>query len=154
MSNMNKPEAAAALLYSAEAPTEAQRQRFDAFLARTYPDRGLTLEWRQDAALKGGFRLEVGPDIYDWSLEGRMAQLRQAIDALDTREDVLPLMRQTIEDWTPSTKGRSGSSRYPFTGWGASFKTISDTSSNINSRSRNTALGAALIRCMCIYSMP
>ena len=104
MSNMNKPEAAAALLYSAEAPTEAQRQRFDAFLARTYPDRGLTLEWRQDAALKGGFRLEVGPDIYDWSLEGRMAQLRQAIDALDTREDVLPLMRQTIEDWTPSTK--------------------------------------------------
>ena len=104
MSNMNKPEAAAALLYSAEAPTEAQRQRFDAFLARTYPDRGLTLEWRQDAALKGGFRLEVGPDIYDWSLEGRMAQLRQAIDALDTREDVLPLMRRTIEDWTPSTK--------------------------------------------------
>ena len=40
-----------ALLVSAEAPSEAQRQRFEAFLARTYPGRTLTLEWRQDGTV-------------------------------------------------------------------------------------------------------
>ena len=106
MSNMKKPdEATAALLYSADAPSEEQRQRFADFLARPYPDRTLTLEWKRDMRLKGGFRLEVGSDIYDWSLKGRMAQLRSRIDALDERqEDILPLMRQTIEDWRPNVK--------------------------------------------------
>ncbi|HIW08887.1 MAG TPA: F0F1 ATP synthase subunit delta, partial [Candidatus Faecalibacterium intestinigallinarum] len=100
MSNMNN----AALLYSAEAPSEAQRRRFADFLARTYPGQELTLEWKEDAALAGGFRLEVGADIYDWSLQGRVEQLRRRMEALDGREDVIPLMRQAIESWTPSTK--------------------------------------------------
>ena len=90
MSNMKKPdEATAALLYSADAPSEEQRQRFADFLARTYPDRTLTLEWKRDMRLKGGFRLEVGSDIYDWSLKGRMAQLRSRIDALDERQETV-----------------------------------------------------------------
>ena len=102
MSSMNNPTAA--FLYSAEQPSDAQRQRFEAFLARTYPGQALTLEWKQDAELAGGFRLEVGADIYDWSLQGRMEQLRRKLDALDGQEDVLPLMRQAIQDWAPSTK--------------------------------------------------
>ena len=102
MSSMNNPTAA--FLYSAEQPSDAQRQRFEAFLARTYPGQALTLEWKQDADLAGGFRMEVGADIYDWSLQGRMEQLRRKLDALDDQEDVLPLMRQAIQDWAPSTK--------------------------------------------------
>ena len=102
MSSMNNPTAA--FLYSAEQPSDAQRQRLEAFLARTYPDQALTLEWKQDADLAGGFRMEVGADIYDWSLQGRMEQLRRKLDALDGQEDVLPLMRQAIQDWAPSTK--------------------------------------------------
>ena len=102
MSSMNNPTAA--FLYSAEQPSDAQRQRLEAFLARTYPGQALTLEWKQDADLAGGFRMEVGADIYDWSLQGRMEQLRRKLDALDGQEDVLPLMRQAIQDWAPSTK--------------------------------------------------
>ena len=102
MSSMNNPTAA--FLYSAEQPSDAQRQRLEAFLARTYPGQALTLEWKQDADLAGGFRLEVGADIYDWSLQGRMEQLRRKLDALDGQEDVLPLMRQAIQDWARSTK--------------------------------------------------
>ena len=102
MNSMNN--ASTALLYSAQEPTAAQRKRFADFLARTYPGQTLTLEWKEDASLAGGFRLEVGPDIYDWSLQGRMQQLRQRIEALDNSDNVLPLMRQTIEDWAPSTK--------------------------------------------------
>ena len=102
MSSMNNPTVA--FLYSAEQPSDAQRQRLEAFLARTYPGQALTLEWKQDADLAGGFRMEVGADIYDWSLQGRMEQLRRKLDALDDQEDVLPLMRQAIQDWAPSTK--------------------------------------------------
>ena len=102
MNSMNN--ASTALLYSAQEPTAAQRKRFADFLARTYPGQTLTLEWKEDASLAGGFRLEVGPDIYDWSLQGRMQQLRQRIEALDNSDNVLPLMRQAIEDWAPSTK--------------------------------------------------
>ena len=102
MNSMNN--ASTALLYSAQEPTAAQRNRFADFLARTYPGQTLTLEWKEDASLAGGFRLEVGPDIYDWSLQGRMQQLRQRIEALDNSDNVLPLMRQAIEDWAPSTK--------------------------------------------------
>ena len=102
MNSMNN--ASTALLYSAQEPTAAQRKRFADFLARTYPGQALTLEWKEDASLAGGFRLEVGPDIYDWSLQGRMQQLRQRIEALDNSDNVLPLMRQAIEDWAPSTK--------------------------------------------------
>ena len=102
MSSMNNPTVA--FLYSAEQPSDAQRQRLEAFLARTYPGQALTLEWKQDADLAGGFRMEVGADIYDWSLQGRMEQLRRKLDALDGQEDVLSLMRQAIQDWAPSTK--------------------------------------------------
>ena len=41
MSSMNNPTAA--FLYSAEQPSDAQRQRLEAFLARTYPGQALTL---------------------------------------------------------------------------------------------------------------
>ena len=103
---MKNPEATtAAFLYSPEAPTEEQRKRFEDFLARTYPDRTITLTWKKTPSLKGGFRLEVGTDVYDWSLKGRMEQLRRKIDALDVRQDnLLPLMRQTVIDWAPSTR--------------------------------------------------
>ena len=103
---MKNPETTtAALLYSPEAPSDEQRKRFEDFLARTYPDRTITLTWKKDAGLKGGFRLEVGSDVYDWSLQGRMEQLRRKIEALDARQDnVLPLMRQAVTDWTPSTR--------------------------------------------------
>ena len=103
---MKNPETTtAALLYSPEAPSDEQRKRFEDFLARTYPDRTITLTWKKDAGLKGGFRLEVGSDVYDWSLQGRMEQLRRKIEALDARQDnVLTLMRQAVTDWTPSTR--------------------------------------------------
>ena len=105
MSNMKKPESATAFLYSLEAPTEKQRKGFEDFLARTYPDDTPALVWKKTAELKGGFRLEVGSDVYDWSLQSRMEQLRRKIVALDARqENLLPLMRQTVTNWTPSTK--------------------------------------------------
>ena len=64
-----------AVLRSADAPSEAQRNRFAAFLKKQYGQE-VPLRWEQDPALEKGFRMEVGADLYDWSLEGRLRQFQ------------------------------------------------------------------------------
>ena len=100
---MSSPEKElTAVLYSETEPTAQQRARFEKFLAGKY-DREVPLTWTREEALRGGFRLEVGTDIYDWSLEGRMRQFRERLQQLDPGgEQVVPLMREAVKNWTPS----------------------------------------------------
>lgn len=71
-----------AVLRSADAPSEAQRNRFAAFLKKQY-GRRFPLRWEQDPALEKGFRMEVGADLYDWSLEGRLRLFRERLEQLN-----------------------------------------------------------------------
>ena len=90
-----------AVLRSAEAPTAQQQTRFADFLKKKY-GRALPLRWEEDPALENGFRLEVGADLYDWSLEGRLRQLRERLEQLrPERESVIPLMREAVRNWQP-----------------------------------------------------
>ena len=90
-----------AVLRSAEAPTAQQQTRFADFLKKKY-GRALPLRWEEDPALENGFRLEVGADLYDWSLEGRLRQLRERLEQLrPERESVIPLMREAVRNWRP-----------------------------------------------------
>ena len=100
---MSSPEKElTAVLYSETEPTAQQRARFEKFLAGKY-GREVPLTWTREEALRGGFRLEVGTDIYDWSLEGRMRQFRERLQQLDPGgEQVVPLMREAVKNWTPS----------------------------------------------------
>ena len=100
---MSSPEKElTAVLYSETEPTAQQRTRFEKFLAGKY-GREVPLTWKREEALRGGFRLEVGTDIYDWSLEGRMRQFRERLQQLDPGgEQVVPLMREAVKNWTPS----------------------------------------------------
>lgn len=50
-----------AVLRSADAPSEVQRNRFAAFLKKQYGQE-VPLRWEQDPALEKGFRMEVGAD--------------------------------------------------------------------------------------------
>ena len=90
-----------AVLRSAEAPTAQQQTRFADFLKKKY-GRALPLRWEEDPALENGFRLEVGADLYDWSLEGRLRQLRERLEQLKPeRASVIPLMREAVRNWQP-----------------------------------------------------
>lgn len=83
-----------AVLRSADAPSEAQRNRFAAFLKKQYGQE-VPLRWEQDPALEKGFRMEVGADLYDWSLEGRLRQFRERLEQLNPAGvSVIPLMRR------------------------------------------------------------
>nr|WP_325225392.1 F0F1 ATP synthase subunit alpha [uncultured Oscillibacter sp.] len=87
-------------LRSAVKPTEEQLRRFEKFLADKYR-RKIPLQWEEDPALKQGFRLQVGADMYDWTLQGRVRQFRDYVRGLESgSNDILPLMRQAVEDWT------------------------------------------------------
>ena len=86
-------------LRSAREPSEAQLQRFGDFLTRTY-QRKVPLRWEKDEALRTGFRLQVGSDIYDWTLDGRVRQFTDYLRQLQPgNEDLVPLMRQAARDW-------------------------------------------------------
>ena len=102
MSTPSSDEKLTAVLQSATAPTEKQRSRLLVFLKRTY-GREAELTWERDDSLEKGFRLKVGSDVYDWSLEGRMRQFQERMQQLEPgQENIVPLMRQAIENWTPA----------------------------------------------------
>ena len=102
MSTPSSDEKLTAILQSAKAPTDTQHSRLLAFLKRTY-GREAELTWERDDSLEKGFRLKVGSDVYDWSLEGRMRQFQERMQQLEPgQENIVPLMRQAIENWTPA----------------------------------------------------
>lgn len=90
-----------AVLYSDTAPDEGQKSRFITFLEKKYGF-DIALEWVQSDAFSGGFRLEVGSDVYDWSVSGRFQQLKDTLTSVPTKNgNVVPLLKETLKNWTP-----------------------------------------------------
>ena len=88
-----------AVLRSVREPSEAQLQRFGDFLTRTY-QRKVPLHWEKDDSMGSGFQLQVGSDVYDWTLDGRMRQFTDYLRQLQQgANDLVPLMRQAAADW-------------------------------------------------------
>lgn len=54
------------------------QSKVQADLTKVYGD-GLIFNYKQNAALLGGLRIKVGGDVYDGSVEGRLAALVESI---------------------------------------------------------------------------
>ena len=90
-----------AVLYSNTPPSDEQKQKFILFLSQRY-NADVSLEWKETDIPEGGFKLEVDSEIFDWSVDGRLAQLKDTLSKLKTKnDDIIPLIRDTIENWTP-----------------------------------------------------
>ena len=90
-----------AVLYSNTPPSDEQKQKFILFLSQRY-NADVSLEWKETDIPEGGFKLEVDSEIFDWSVDGRLAQLKDTLSKLKTKnDDIIPLIRDTIEKWTP-----------------------------------------------------
>ena len=90
-----------AVIYSAAEPSESQKARFGQFLKKKYST-DVPLKWEKSEAFPGGFRLEVGSDIYDWSVGGRFRQLRDTLVKVPTNNgNIIPLLKESIQAWTP-----------------------------------------------------
>ena len=91
-----------AILCSAKQPSPEQMKRFTQFLLEKY-QRKVPVVWEQDSALRTGFRLQVGSDVYDWTPDGRMRQFQDYLRALRPgQDDLLPLMREAVQEWDPA----------------------------------------------------
>lgn len=104
-----------AILYSTQPPNDSQKEQLIKFLKDKY-NSNITLSWKEDHTLKDGFRLEIGTieydgssarswkldSVYDWSLEGRLQQLKHDISHLaGSNDNIIPLIKETIKNWTP-----------------------------------------------------
>ena len=103
--NTNDPRLTARLL-SACPPDDAQRARLEEVLAKKY-GRPVELSWQEDKTASGGFRIEIGSEVIDWTAEGRLDQLKERLAALKAGgQSVIPLIRDTIRDWVPEVCAR------------------------------------------------
>ena len=101
----NDPRLTARLL-SACPPDDAQRARLEEVLAKKY-GRPVELSWQEDKTASGGFRIEIGSEVIDWTAEGRLSQLKERLAALKAGgQSVIPLIRNTVRDWVPEVCAR------------------------------------------------
>ena len=88
-----------AVLYAPNPPSQEQEEQFLCFLREKYGP-NVTLDWERRSA--DGFRLEVDMDVYDWTVSGKLRQMREMLSELPGgRRDVIPLVKEAVQNWTP-----------------------------------------------------
>lgn len=93
-----------AVLYSNICPSEEQEAKILEFLEHKYGD--VNLSFIKDTNIKAGFILEVGSDIYDWTTKGRLEQLIKEIAAIDKNKNIIPIIKETVENFKPKIDPR------------------------------------------------
>ena len=82
-------------------PTAGQLEQISDFLRKKYNDQELPLELIEDPTLLGGFSITVGSDEYDWSMKGRLTQMKNRLlhtpQMLSDSAEVIDLLRTEID---------------------------------------------------------
>lgn len=87
-------------LRSNEKPTKEQLNKLEKFIDKRYNK--VEFDWKYDDSIVDGLILQVGSDIYDWSTIGKVEQLRDNIEQVNTEtDDFMPLLRQSVKEWSP-----------------------------------------------------
>ncbi len=89
-----------ARLYSDTAPSAEQEAKLSALMSEKY-GRAVTIEWICDGSVRAGFRLEIAGDVWDWTTEGRLRQLKREIDRSSKDGGVISLLRDGAKSWRP-----------------------------------------------------
>ena len=82
-------------------PTAGQLEQIRDFLRKKYNDQELPLELIEDPTLLGGFSITVGSDECDWSMKGRLTQMKNRLlhtpQMLSDSAEVIDLLRTEID---------------------------------------------------------
>lgn len=99
-----------AKLYCITPPDARQLEGFGSFLERTFGSRP-SIEVIKDPSVVGGFRLEYGGKVYDWTAKSRIERFRE--DVKNGTSGVTTLLREavdnlkhTISDWSMTAASR------------------------------------------------
>lgn len=100
------------------APDKEQLRGMQAFVEKQYGSSieknalgEIAFEMEQDATLGGGFILEVGNEVYDWSTKGRMQQFQEKLSDIGmhtaaSTENIISILRSEIEDFELEAKDK------------------------------------------------
>ena len=94
-----------ARLFSACPPDNAQKAKLEDVLSKKY-GKAVDLVWQEDRSVAGGFRIQLGTEIIDWTAEGRLEQLKEKLTELKSQGSVIPLIRDTVKSWVPEVCAR------------------------------------------------
>ena len=101
-----------AILRYVTPPTAEQLGQIREFLRKKYENEELPLELVEDKSLLGGFCITVGSEEYDWSMKGRLTQMRnrltQTPQMLSDSSEVIDLLRTEIDAAAFDGKGQRG----------------------------------------------
>lgn len=92
-------------------PDEEQLKNIRDFLIRKYQREDLIFETRKEPSLGGGFVIQAGNEVYDWSVNGRMKQFEEKLEQISQRGDVsqrgiISILRSEIEDFELEAKDK------------------------------------------------
>jgi F-type H+-transporting ATPase subunit alpha len=91
------------------APDDTQLAGIKDFIAHQFGTEDVTFEMEEDKSLGGGFVLEAGNDVYDWSTKGRMQQFKEKLanvgsDNSASTDSIISILRSEIEDFDLEAK--------------------------------------------------
>ena len=100
-----------AILSYVTKPTEEQLEGIISFLHNKYKDMEINLELKEEPSLGGGFIIQAGNDVYDWSLKGRIEQFEDKIDtikkaAYTSAEANIAVLKKEIEAFHVEAQNR------------------------------------------------
>ena len=86
------------------APTDEQLQGIKDFVAKQYNTTEFTFELEEDKSLGGGFAIQAGNDVFDWSTSGRMKQFKEQlakaeIGATASTENIISILKSEIDNF-------------------------------------------------------
>ena len=102
---MNTDARLTAKLLSACPPDSAQKEKLEDVLSKKY-GKAVELVWQEDRTAQGGFRIELGSEVIDWTAEGRLEQLKERLAGLKSQGSVIPLIRDAVKSWVPEVCAR------------------------------------------------
>lgn len=87
------------------APDATQLKGIQAFVQKQYKDSGeISFEMEEDTSIGGGFILEAGNEVYDWSTKGRLQQFQErfsnaGVQTAASTENIISILRAEIENF-------------------------------------------------------
>lgn len=93
------------------APDEVQLQGIKDFVAKQYGTNDVTFEMEEDASLGGGFIIEAGNEVFDWSTNGRMQQFKEKLAGVGTQnasstDNIISILKSEIENFDLEAKDK------------------------------------------------
>ncbi|MGN1147508.1 MAG: F0F1 ATP synthase subunit alpha [Lachnospiraceae bacterium] len=92
-------------------PDEEQLAGIKDFLRKKYDGRDMIFEMKEDKSLGGGFVLQAGNEVFDWSTEGRLKQFSDKMEQiksnpLKSTEGIISILRSEIEEFELEAKDK------------------------------------------------